>query len=1168
MVDSGKTQPDRPVGEVRPSRSRAGRLCGHALGVVFVLLTVAMVSMGALLTRLSQGPLSIAGLTERIASELGARLGPDYRIAIGSSSIERVETSLRLSLAGLSVRDSAGKAIFNAPRASVSVAIAPLLTGSIRPTRLDIYGVEMGLTVLENGDLAVSAGAEPIVLGGGASPAVGDGEAPVSVAPVEPRAAARAALRSMSKAISNVFGLLSRSDSPIQRMENVGISAGRLSFEDRLNGRSTVFSNVELGFERRGESADIAFAADGANGRLQARASAAPDRPAPAIEVEIRDLGFDEIALLGGIRSPQAFFDMPLSAKGLIGLDRAGAIADMNLRFNAGAGFIYVRDSDFEPMFVDEVTGGLSWSASSRSVVLEPTQWASGDTQLTVSGKLSPPSDAGGPWTFAGQAAPGSVLGIERQGDVPVQMDNAGLAVSIFPAEHRLTLDRLTLATPAVNVTLSGDFDWGEETRRARLNINAGPTAARAALRIWPAFVAPPVHTWLLDHLVAGTVQQGTMNLDFDGPAIDNALKKGPPDDDRMHLDVSISGAALRFLNGAPPLSGVDAAAHVTGHTASFAIKRGMIDGAPGHRVTMSEGSFTVADTTLKPAPALVNAHLAGSLDAFVDVLSHEGFRPFVGAMGDTSSVKGQMDGHLAVDLALDTKPRPEETQVRANAVVSDFTVDRLIGKERFEQGQLTLVIDKAGMHASGAGRMFGSPSQIEFKKQGPAAIDANIAFAIDDAARARVAPAFATGMSGPILAHVSSSIAGKDAQPPPAHVELDFTKTSFDNPLPGIVKAAGRPAKATFRAQPGADGVHLDQIVFDSSSGASMRGAIDFDATGTMRVAHFSQMRLSPGDDLKVDAEFGRDGLKLTASGASVDARPFLSGLFGGSGNGNEKAAGGVGKDLELDLKTTLATGYNRQALANLDLKMVRRGGYVRSVRLQGLLGKSPVSITTVLDKTGASVLNVTSGDGGALIAFVDLYRRMEGGRLRADLQMNARGVTGTAFFSDFILRDEPALRRLVSQGAPTAENDVVRKIDTSAAPFIRLSGAFSRQNGVLHVTDGLLYGAQIGIKVDGLLDYTQDRVDMAGTFVPAYVLNNLFTQIPIFGPILSGGSHEGLFAVNFRISGPATSPSLIVNPLSAIAPGFLRKIFGAGAPADPGPQPATDAPATIPKP
>ena len=52
----------------------------------------------------------------------------------------------------------------------------------------------------------------------------------------------------------------------------------------------------------------------------------------------------------------------------------------------------------------------------------------------------------------------------------------------------------------------------------------------------------------------------------------------------------------------------------------------------------------------------------------------------------------------------------------------------------------------------------------------------------------------------------------------------------------------------------------------------------------------------------------------------------------------------------------------------------------------------------------------------------------------------------------------------------------------------------------------------------------------------------------MPLFGPLLGGSQYEGLFAVNFRVGGQASAPTLTVNPLSAVAPGFLRKLFGVG--------------------
>jgi hypothetical protein len=127
-------------------------------------------------------------------------------------------------------------------------------------------------------------------------------------------------------------------------------------------------------------------------------------------------------------------------------------------------------------------------------------------------------------------------------------------------------------------------------------------------------------------------------------------------------------------------------------------------------------------------------------------------------------------------------------------------------------------------------------------------------------------------------------------------------------------------------------------------------------------------------------------------------------------------------------------------------------------------------------------------------------------------------------------------------------AGNAQMPKFDVNDVQFTKLKAEFGRTNSRLEFRDAAIWGAQVGFKLSGWIDYGRDRADISGTFVPAYGLNNVFAQVPLFGPILGGGQNEGLFAVNFRVSGAASAPTLTVNPLSAVAPGFLRKLFGAG--------------------
>ena len=93
--------------------------------------------------------------------------------------------------------------------------------------------------------------------------------------------------------------------------------------------------------------------------------------------------------------------------------------------------------------------------------------------------------------------------------------------------------------------------------------------------------------------------------------------------------------------------------------------------------------------------------------------------------------------------------------------------------------------------------------------------------------------------------------------------------------------------------------------------------------------------------------------------------------------------------------------------------------------------------------------------------------------------------------------------------------------------------------------VSNGVVKGPTIGATIEGHIDFPGNQVRMSGTFVPMYGLNNIFGQLPVVGLFLGGGSNEGLIGVTYEVVGTPGQPQLRVNPISAMAPGVLRKIF-----------------------
>src|SRR4029078_13059853 len=108
----------------------------------------------------------------------------------------------------------------------------------------------------------------------------------------------------------------------------------------------------------------------------------------------------------------------------------------------------------------------------------------------------------------------------------------------------------------------------------------------------------------------------------------------------------------------------------------------------------------------------------------------------------------------------------------------------------------------------------------------------------------------------------------------------------------------------------------------------------------------------------------------------------------------------------------------------------------------------------------------------------------------------------------------------------------------------FSRMRVEFTRTTGRMSLRDGVLRGPIVGATIGGHIDYAKNDVSLQGTFVPLYGLNNAFGQIPIVGLFL-GGDKEGLLGITFKVSGPPGRAELLVNPISAVAPGLLRKFF-----------------------
>jgi hypothetical protein len=235
------------------------------------------------------------------------------------------------------------------------------------------------------------------------------------------------------------------------------------------------------------------------------------------------------------------------------------------------------------------------------------------------------------------------------------------------------------------------------------------------------------------------------------------------------------------------------------------------------------------------------------------------------------------------------------------------------------------------------------------------------------------------------------------------------------------------------------------------------------------------------------------------------------------------------------------MVLGHNGEPLRGLDLRLSRRGGQIRSFTMTSKIGRDTAlnGDLRLRASDNHQVVYFETEDAGALFRFTDTYPRMFGGQMWVAMDpptQEQKPQVGTLSIRNFVVRGEPALERVVA-GAPGQPQGSVQ--------FTEMHADFTRAAGKMSIRDGVVRGPAVGATVEGQIDYIKNDAHLRGTFVPFYGLNNMFGQIPIVGMILGGGSNEGLLGITYEASGPPNAPRILVNPVSAIAPGMLRKFI-----------------------
>jgi len=1111
-----------------------------------VLVTLVLLGCVGLWWRLSSGPIQLDAFSPWLVAAIEENFGSRQRVEVGGTQIERTANGgAAVRVRDIVVRDPDGTVVASAPKAEIRVSGLSLLSGHMRAESLSLVGAELAVRIETDGGVTVFAsGADKHPIAMASAPALVAGQQasqdkkppPAAALPSTqppPRAAPThpAAADSIAAILAWLDGI-GQSGLDGHDLRELGLKDGTLTVDDARTGKRWNFQNITLNLERpRGGGMVVTIGSENPERPWGLTASIKPTNNGHRnVALEARHVSANDLLLAFRLGDGTLEVDLPVSAslRGEIGPN--GVPQGLVGRIVADGGFISDGDSSDGRLEIDRAEFKINWDAASRMLEV-PFQILSGDNRLTLLGQAEAPAQPQGSWAF--KITGGSAVLNAPSGGEPLILNRIGVVGRFDSANKRLTISQGDIGNADVGVAMSGNADYSSGSLRVATGLAATRMNSEALKKLWPTFVAPKVRDWFNEHLTSGNVERLTVAVNA---PFETLKASGPPlPDDGLTIDAFATNCLIRPVVGLPALHDADLTVRIVGRNAQIILGKAVADLASGRKLVMSSGLFEVPDTAPRQPPARVRFKLDGPVPAAAELLQMDRLRDASGAPFDPATTRGNMSALVALAMPLKPDLPPGSTNYAITVDALNFSADRLIMGQKVESPDLKISANNQGFVLKGDVRIGGAPASLEYRKlRGDDTADIHIQGMLDDSVRNNLGLDPTGTISGGIPIDVSGRIGTSAERDGRFAVRADLTSTQIDGFLPGWVKPAGKPARARFTVLTKPQSTRIEDLLIEGAGGG-VKGVVDLDGSGEVQSANFPSYGFSDGDRASLKIDRLSDGsLRAVMRGDAYDGRGFLKTMAAPP----RTAAKRPPADVDLDMKLGAVLGHNGEALRSVELKMSRRNGEIRSLGLMAKLGRNGVLTGELRGRAGArQVVQFESSDAGALFRFSDIYSRMNGGQITTvmDAPTSANPVQlGTVSVRNFAVHDESQLERAAGNQAPRNNN----------MAFSGLKVDFTRSPGRIALRDGVVRGPVLGGTIDGIIDYADDEVHLRGTLIPLYGANNLLGQLPIVGLFL-GGEKEGLVGVTYEVVGKPAGPVLHVNPLSALAPGLLRKVF-----------------------
>jgi hypothetical protein len=742
----------------------------------------------------------------------------------------------------------------------------------------------------------------------------------------------------------------------------------------------------------------------------------------------------------------------------------------------------------------------------------------------------------------------GAGAGVMLLGDGTVAIRSASATVAGTPEAFRIDGGTLVLpgvgGQPDTTLSVAGNVQRGGTRLAATLNVGLDHVGLADLPRLWPVGVGGGARPWLTENMTDGIVHDGRLtialeaNSDFGGMSLTQASGTLEADNVTVH-----------WLRPVPPAEKGRARIRlVDADTIDIVLTGGQQRVGVRAPIALTGGSMRIVGLSEKDQDADIAVQANGPLADIIALLKEPRLKLLSAHPVDLREPSGEATLSLKVKLPLENRLTLDDVEIGAIAQLRQGHLTGVAAGRDLDKGELEIAANKKQLTLKGTGQIGGIPAKIDGMMDFQAGRPKDVAQRIAVAGKPTVAQLNATGfdtldlVSGDIpVTAVWSKLNNGEGN---IVLEADLTGAIVAVAPLAWQKPAGTAAKASARLVLSKDRLSSIDNIAAEGSAMSVRGVADV-VGGQISALRLDRVQLGR-TDLSGSVRLPQGGpIRFALSGPSLDMAAKIAEKTSPRDKSKPEPPPGPA--------WTLTGTFGRVLLANdvvaqsVQVEAANDGRVFQRLRVAGSTQPAAPFVFGIAVDKGVRRASATAADAGALLRGLDAVRTMQGGALTLtgtfDDTNTAHALTATADVADFRVRGAPALGKLLQAMTLYGLVDVV---SGPGLGFTNLTAPFVLSDDDLELRDARAFSPSLGMTVKGHLNMNSEIANLEGTIVPAYFFNSLLGKIPLLGGVFRSEEGGGLFAARYTIKGSLNDPSVFVNPLSMLTPGFLRGIFG----------------------